>query len=137
MIWRYRAINNPIARRRWLTFCTILLIIGFGYSIYRFLITGNLKITLLSLSFFSLMIFLYTIITLGKFRYYYIDDEAIRYRPFKTYLSNVEDLEVDHDKKVIRLKLKKPSIFAVKMLYFENYDDLEEVARFLKRKIRS
>ncbi len=136
MIWRYRAINNPVARKRWLTFCTILLIIGFGYSIYRYLVTGNLKVTLLLLSFFSLMIFLYTIITLGKFRYYYIDDDTIRYRPFKTYLSNVEDFEVDYNRKVIKLKLKKSTLFAVKTLYFENDEDLEEVSRFLKRKIK-
>jgi len=136
VIWRYRAINNPVARKKWLTFCTILLLIGFGYSIYKYLVTGNLKITLLSLSFFSLMIFLYTIITLGKFRYYYIDDDAIRYKPFKTYLSNVEDFEVDYDRRVIKLKLKKFTLFAVKTLYFENDDDLEEVLRFLKRNIK-
>lgn len=135
MIWRYRAINNPIARKKWLAFCATLLAIGFGYSIYRYLVTGNLRLTLLLLSFFTLMIFLYTIITLGKFRYYYIDDDVIRYKPFKTYLSNIESFEVDYKNKVIKLKLRKSKPFAVKTLYFENDEDLEEVIRFLKRRI--
>jgi len=81
------------------------------------------------------MLFLYAIITLGKIRYYYIEDDVIKYKPFKTYLSNIEDFEINRDLKIIKLKLKKPSIFAVRTLYFENIEDLEEVAKFLKRKI--
>lgn len=134
MIWKYRAVNNPIAKRKWLSFCLILLAVGVCYAVYKYSVTGNLRFTLLSLSFFSLMIFLYTIITLGKVRYYYINDEIV-YKPFKTPLSNIEDLEVDYENKVIRLKLGKPSLFAVKTLYFENDEDLEEAARFLKRKL--
>ncbi len=134
MIWKYRAVNNPIAKRKWLSFCLILLAVGVCYSVYKYSLTGNLRFTLLSLSFFSLMIFLYTIITLGKIRYYYIDDEIV-YKPFKTPLSNVEDFEVDYENKVIRLKLRKTSLLAVKTLYFESDEDLEEVARFLRRKL--
>ncbi len=134
MLWRYRAVNNPVAKKKWLAFCSFLLILGVGYSLYRYSVTGNLKFTMLTLSFFALMIFLYTIITLGKPRYYYLNDEIV-YKPFKTPLSNVEDFEVDYDNKLIRLKLKKPSLFAVKTLYFESDEDLEEVARFLRRRI--
>ncbi len=134
MIWKYRAVNNPIAKRKWLTFCLILLLVGVGYAVYRYLQTRDLSV-LLTLSFFSLMLFLYAIITLGKPRYYYINDEIV-YKPFKTPLSNVEDFDVDYDNKVIRLKLKKGSPFAVKTLYFESDEDLEEVERFLRRVTR-
>jgi len=81
------------------------------------------------------MLFLYAIITLGKIRYYYIEDDIIKYKPFKTYISNIEEFEINRDLKIIRLKLKRSSIFAVRTLYFENIEDLEEVAKFLKRKI--
>jgi len=81
------------------------------------------------------MLFLYAIITLGKIRYYYIEDDVIKYKPFKTHISNIEDFEINRDLKIIKLKLKKSSIFAVRTLYFEDIEDLEEVAKFLKRKI--
>jgi len=81
------------------------------------------------------MLFLYAIITLGKIRYYYIEDDIIRYKPFKTYITNIEDFEINRDLKIIKLKLKRPSIFAVKTLYFEDINDLEEVAKFLKKRI--
>jgi len=81
------------------------------------------------------MLFLYAIITLGKIRYYYIEDDIIRYKPFKTYITNIEDFEINRDLKIIKLKLRRPSIFAVKTLYFEDINDLEEVAKFLKKRI--
>jgi hypothetical protein len=80
------------------------------------------------------MVFLYTVITLGKVRYYMIEGDEIRYKPFKTKLSDIEDFEVDENNKVIRLKLKKPSIFAVKTLYFDKEDEFYDVLRFLKRR---
>ena len=132
----YRAINNPIARRKWLTFCLTLFLVGIGCFIYKLSHTHNVIITLLSLSIFVLMAFLYTIITLGKPRFYYMNDEIV-YRPFKTPLSNVEDFEVDYGKKIIKLKLKKSSPLAVRTLYFESEDDLEEALRFLKRRIKA
>lgn len=132
----YRAIKNPIAKRKWLTFCSILALAGILYSIYKISIGADLYSTLLILSVFVLMIFLYTIITLGKPRFYYLNDEII-YKPFKTPLSNIEGFDVDYENKVIRLKLRKPSIFAVKTLYFENEEDLDEVARHLRMKIQA
>ena len=136
MFWVYRAIKNPIAKRKWLTFCFAIALVGISYSVYKIITGADFYSTLLTLSIFVLMIFLYTIITLGKPRYYYLNDEIV-YKPFKTPLSNVEGFEVDYDNKVIRLKLKRPSIFAVKTLYFESDEDLEEVARLLRLKIQA
>ena len=131
MIWKYRVINNPVARKKWITFYLCLFGVCLCYSILNY----KGAITLLSFSFFTLMLFLYAIITLGKIRYYYIEDDIIKYKPFKTYISNIEEFEINRDLKIIRLKLKRSSIFAVRTLYFENIEDLEEVAKFLKRKI--
>ncbi|HIP63574.1 MAG TPA: hypothetical protein EYH04_05680 [Archaeoglobus profundus] len=131
MIWKYRIINNPAARRKWIIFYLCL----FGVCLFYSILNYKGTITLLSFSFFTLMLFLYAIITLGKIRYYYIEDDIIRYKPFKTYITNIEDFEINRDLKIIKLKLKRPSIFAVKTLYFEDINDLEEVAKFLKKRI--
>ncbi len=134
MFWVYRAIKNPIAKRKWLAFCTIFSIVGIAMFLYKY-IHGS-EYAFLGLCVFIPSVFMYTIITLGKPRYYYLNDEII-YKPFKTPLLNVEGFEVDYDNKVIRLKLKRPSIFAVKTLYFESDEDLEEVARHLRLKIQA
>ncbi len=136
VFWVYRAVRNPIAKKKWLTFCSVIALVGFLYSIYKIYSGADVYSTLLVLSIFLLMIFLYTVITLGKPRYYYLNDEIV-YKPFKTPLSNVEGFEVDYENRVIRLKLKRPSMFAVKTLYFENDEDLEEVARHLRLRRKS
>ena len=64
---------------------------------------------------------------------YYIDDTKISYKPFKTNLDNIEDFEVDEKNKVIRLRLKKPSLLSVKLLYFERDEDMKDVVRRLEK----
>jgi len=134
MMWSYRAIKNPVARKKWLSFVSILVFIGFLYSLYRVLLGESVIKILLIFTLFSLFIFLYAIISLGKPRFYLMDDEMILYKPFKTRLSEVEGFEVDE--KNLRIRLKKRG-FGVKMLYFEKIEDLKNVERWLKKKFGS
>jgi len=134
MIWSYRAVNNRIARRKWIAFGLFLIVLGIIYTTYRILITGKLVSSLAIFTLFTAMVFLYTIITLGKVRYYFIEDDKIIYKPFKTSLDEVNSYEVDEANRVIRLKLKKPRLFAVKTLYFDKEEEFQEVLRFLKRR---
>jgi hypothetical protein len=135
MIWSYRAIKNPAARKKWLMLITALLIIFFSYGAYRVLTGENwIRIALL-LVLFSLFIFLYAIITLGKPRYYSIDDDFIIYKPFKTRLGDLEDYSVDENRMIIKLK-KKKGIFGVRTLYFEKVEDLKEAEKILRKKLK-
>ncbi len=134
MMWSYRAIKNPVARKKWLSFVSILVFIGFLYSLYRVLLGESVIKILLIFTLFSLFIFLYAIISLGKPRFYLMDDEMILYKPFKTRLSEVEGFEVDE--KNLRIRLKKRG-FGVKTLYFEKIEDLKNVERWLKKKFGS
>ncbi|MCS7130905.1 MAG: hypothetical protein NZ872_05755 [Archaeoglobaceae archaeon] len=134
MIWSYRAVKNPIARRKWLYFISILIIFVFGYGIYRILMGENAIRVALLLTIFSLFIFLYAIIALGKPRYYFFDEDRIVYKPFKTKLSDINGYKVYEGDLVIRLN--KKGIFGVKTLYFERLEDLREVERLLRRKVR-
>ncbi|MCS7144654.1 MAG: hypothetical protein NZ879_06505 [Archaeoglobaceae archaeon] len=132
MIWSYRAVKNPIARRKWLYFISILIIFVFGYGIYRIMLGENAIRVLLLLTIFSLFIFLYAIIALGKPRYYFFDEDQIVYKPFKTKLSDITGYEVEERNLII--KLEKKGIFGVKTLYFEKIEDLREAERLLRRK---
>lgn len=134
MIWSYRAVNNRVARRKWFALGTSLILLGVIYTVYRILTTGKVVQSLAIFTLFFLMVFLYTIITLGKVRYYFINDEIV-YKPFRTKIDEIESYEVDEENLVVRLKLKKPKIFAVKTLYFDKVEEFEEVLRFLRRKI--
>jgi len=134
MIWSYRAIKNPVARKKWLVFLAALLIVFFSYGIYRVLMGESwIRIALL-LALFSLFIFLYALITLGKPRYYSVDDEFIIYKPFKTRISDLEGYSVDEN--AMTIKLKKKGIFGVRTLYFERLEDLREVERILRKKLK-
>ncbi|MEM0302339.1 MAG: hypothetical protein QXI54_04110 [Archaeoglobaceae archaeon] len=135
MIWSYRAIKNPLARRKWLYFISSLVLVIFGYGLYRIITEGNVIRIALLMTLFSLFIFLYAIITLGKPRYYLLDEDLIIYKPFKTKISDVRGFKVDEGNLVI--KLDKKGILGVKTLYFERIEDLREVERWLKRKIGS
>ncbi len=133
MIWSYRAVKNPVARRKWLLFLGSILILFFGYAAYRIAIGESVIRVALLLAIFSLFIFLYSIITLGKPRYYFFEDETIIYKPFKTKLSDIEGYTVNEERLVI--KLKKKGIFGVKTLYFERIEDLREVEKMIKKKL--
>ena len=133
MIWSYRAVNNRIARKKWLALSSTLIGVGLIYTIFRILYSGKLVSSLAIFTIFALMVFLYTIITLGKVRYYFIEENEIVYKPFKTKIEDVEGYEVDRENMVIKLKLKRPKVFAVKTLYFDKEDEFEDVLRFLKR----
>ncbi len=134
MIWSYRAIKNPVARKKWLVFLAALLIVFFSYGIYRVLMGESwIRIALL-LALFSLFIFLYALITLGKPRYYSVDDEFIIYKPFKTRISDLEGYSVDEN--AMTIKLRKKGIFGVRTLYFERLEDLREAERILRKKLK-
>ena len=133
MIWSYRAVNNRIARKKWLALSSTLIGVGLIYTIFRILYSGKLVSSLAIFTIFALMVFLYTIITLGKVRYYFIEENEIVYKPFKTKIEDVEGYEVDRENMVIKLKLKRPKVFAVKTLYFDKEEEFEDVLRFLKR----
>ncbi len=132
MMWSYRAIKNPVARKKWLSLVFILVAIGFVYSVYRILLGENVIKVLLIFALFSLFIFLYAIISLGKPRFYLMDEEMIIYKPFKTKLSEVEGFEIEEEN--LRIRLKKRG-FGVKTLYFEKLEDLRNAERWLRRKL--
>ncbi len=131
MIWSYRALNNPVARKKWLSFVALLIIVGFAYTAYKIAAGYPAGKALIVASIFTLFVSLYAIISLGKPRHYYIEGNVIHYKPFKTDLSKVRSYEVDEEKLLIKLDV--PGIFKVKTLYFENLDDLKQVERYLSR----
>lgn len=133
MIWSYRAVKNPIARRKWLLFILAIILIFFGYGIYRIAIGDATIRVLFPILLFSLFIFLYTIIALGKPRHYLSDEEYIIYKPFKTKISEIRSYKVDE--RNLTIKLNKKGLFGVKTLYFEKIEDLREAERWLKKRI--
>jgi len=129
VIWTYRALNNPAARKKWLLFVLAIIITGMGYTAFKIAIDGISGRLLITTMIFILFVSLYAIITLGKPRYYYIEGDYVYYKPFKTNLKEIEDFEVDEDKMLI--KLKGAGLLSVRTLYFENRDELREVVRKL------
>ncbi|MCX8172732.1 MAG: hypothetical protein N3D09_03870 [Archaeoglobaceae archaeon] len=134
MIWSYRAIKNPIARKKWLLIIFTIVFVFFGYGAYRIISGENLLRISLLLAIFSFFIFLYSLITLGRPRYYFFYEDQIIYKPFKTKIGDVVDFKVDE--KNLLIKLNKRGIFGVKTLYFEKLEDLKEAERWLKRKLK-
>lgn len=134
MMWSYRAVKNPAARKKWLAFISIIIAFVFGYGAYRVAIGDNAVRIALLLSIFSLFIFLYAIIALGKPRYYFMDKELVIYKPFRTRLSDVKGYSVNEDKLII--KLNKKGIFGIKTLYFDKLEDLKEAEKWLKRNLK-
>lgn len=134
MIWSYRAVKNPAARKKWLTFILVIVAFVFGYGAYRVAIGDNAIRIALLLAIFSLFIFLYAIITLGKPRYYFMDEELLIYKPFKTRLSDVRGYSVDENRLIIRLS--KKGLFGVKTLYFDRLEDLREAEKWLKKRVK-
>jgi len=135
MIWKYRAVNNPVAKRKWLMYSLCLIIFAIATVAYRTSTGLSPGRGIIVLVFFFLVVFLFTVQMLGKERFYYMNEE-IHYKPFKTKFDNIESFEVDEENKLIRLKLKKPSIFAVKTLYFDDVDEMKEAVVFLEKAIR-
>jgi hypothetical protein len=131
LIWSYRAVNNPAARRKWISFVLFLLLAGILFTGFRIYSGAPLGRSIIICSMFILFVILYGMITLGKPRHYYVEEETVYYRPFRTNLKDIEGYEVDEDRMVIRLK--KKGLLGVKTLYFENLDDLRQMERFLKR----
>ncbi len=135
MIWKYRAVNNPVAKKKWLMYSMYLVIFAIATVAYRISTGLSPGKGIIVLVFFFLVVFLFTVQMLGKERFYYMNGE-IYYRPFKTKLDDVESFEVDEENKLIRLKLRKPSIFAVRTLYFDEADEMREAKVFLEKTIR-
>lgn len=131
MIWTYRVLNNPAARKKWLIFVLLILLAGFGYAALRALTGEASGRLLIAITLFTLFLSLYTIITLGKPRHYYIEGDYVFYKPLKTNLKKINGFEVDEKNLLIRLK--GSGLFSVRTLYFENLDDLRQVERKLKR----
>jgi len=136
-MWWYRAVNNPVARRKWLTLSLTLLAVGSAYTAYRVMRGEDPIKCLLIFSLFVLMLFLYTLIALGKPRYYYYADGEIIYKPLKVSLSDVMGYDVDREGKVIRLRVKGLSPLKVRTLYFENLEDLERIERILRELLKT
>ena len=131
MIWSYRALNNPVARKKWSIFVAAIIFVGFAYTAYKISTGSDFGKSLIVAAIFALFVSLYAIITLGKPRHYYIEGDYVVYKPFKTNLRKIKGFEVDEDRMVIRLK--GAGIFSVRTLYFENPDDLRQVARKLNK----
>jgi len=136
LVWNYRAVNNPAARKKWLIYGVVFLVFVLAAGTFRYVSTGDMKRTLLATSIFVLFVIMYIQIVLGKVRQYMIDDK-IRYKPFRTDLKDVKGFRVDEDAKKISLELNGFSPLAVRTLYFEDDDDLSDAVRFLKKKVKS
>ncbi|WP_456328973.1 hypothetical protein [Archaeoglobus sp.] len=131
MIWTYRALNNPAARKKWLIFVLLIIVAGFGFTAYKIATGAEVGKSLIVAAIFAFFVSLYAIITLGKPRHYYIEGDYVYYKPFKTNLKRIKGFEVDEERKVIRLK--GAGIFSVRTLYFDNHDDLRQAVRRLER----
>lgn len=131
MIWTYRALNNPAARRKWLIFVLLIIVAGFGFTAYKIATGAEFGKSLIVAAIFAFFVSLYAIITLGKPRHYYIEGDYVYYKPFKTNLKRIKGFEVDEEKKVIRLK--GAGILSVRTLYFDNQEDLRHIVRRLER----
>lgn len=137
MIWAYRAVNNKIARKKWIYLSLSLILLAIVVSFLRFSSGAEIKKIILSLAIFIFVVILYMLITLGKVRYYFIEDDTIHYKPFKTKLEDIKDFEVDKENMVIKLQFKKPKLLGVKTLYFERMEDLEKAEKLLSDLIKS
>ncbi|MEM2022519.1 MAG: hypothetical protein QXI31_02450, partial [Archaeoglobaceae archaeon] len=82
IVWSYRVIKNRVARRKWLLVISAIFVAGLANSIYEIISGEPLKKSAVITAFFVLFMFLYTIIVLGKPRYYWIDGDTIYYKPF-------------------------------------------------------
>jgi len=131
LIWTYRALNNPAARRKWFIFVLLIIAAGFGFTAYKIATGAEVGKSLIVATIFAFFVSLYAIITLGKPRHYHIEGDYVYYKPFKTNLKKIKGFEVDEEKKVIRLK--GAGIFSVRTLYFDNQDDLKQAVRRLER----
>ncbi len=136
MLWKFRAVNNRIAKRKYFLYSLLIISIFVLGAIYR-LESGTKpgKVAIL-LAFSVMLVFLYTVIALGRERYYSMDENEIVYRPLKTKIQDIEDFEVDENNRLIRLKLKKGGLFSVKTLYFDDIRDLREAEMFLRRWVK-
>ncbi|RLI76143.1 hypothetical protein DRO97_01545 [Archaeoglobales archaeon] len=137
MMWSYRAVNNKIARKKWIYLSLSLILSAIIVSFLRFSGGVDVKKIVLSLTIFIFVVMLYMLITLGKIRYYFIEEDTIYYKPLKTKLEEIKDFVVDKENMVIRLKFKKLKLLGVKTLYFEKLEDLEKAEKLLKDLIKS
>ncbi len=136
MIWKFRAINNRVAKRRYFTYSVLLILLFTIVAVYRVTNGYSIKKMAILLSVSAVFIFLYTIISLGRERYYTLDEKEIVYKPLKTKIEDIENFTVNENDKLIKLKLKKFKLFTVKTLYFEDKNDLKEAELFLKKYLR-
>jgi len=137
MMWKFRAVNNRVAKRRYFIYSLILILMFAFAAIYRVETGFSVKKMAILLSFSAGLIFLYTLISLGKERYYSMDEKEIVYKPLKTKIEDIDDFEVDEKNRVIKLKLKKNKLLAVKTLYFEDLSDMREAEVFLRKYLKS
>ena len=136
MLWKFRAVNNRVAKRKYIAyslFIVLLFVLGAIYRLESGMRPGKVAILL---AFSVMLVFLYTVIALGRERYYSMDENEIVYRPLKTKIQDIEDFEVDENNRLIRLKLKKGGLFSVKTLYFDDIRDLREAEMFLRRWVK-
>jgi hypothetical protein len=133
MLWKFRAVNNRIAKRRYYMYSSLLILLLIAGFFYRVETGTRVGKAMILFAVGIMFIFLYTVIALGRERYYYMDEEEIVYKPLKTKIKDISGFEVDKNNKLIRLNLRKKSIFSVKTLYFDNIEDLREAEYFLKR----
>ncbi len=137
MLWKFRAVNNRIAKRRYYSYSLVAVLILLIGAIYR-LETGTSagKVAIL-LAIGTMFVFLYTVIALGRERFYSMNEYEIVYRPLRTKIEDIESFEVDEENKLIKLNLKRGGLFSVKTLYFEDIRDLREAEYFLRKFLKT
>jgi len=137
MLWKFRAVNNRIAKRRYYMYSLVAVLILLIGAIYR-LETGTSagKVAIL-MAIGIMFVFLYTVIALGRERFYSMSEYEIVYRPLKTKIEDIKSFEVDEENKLIKLNLKHGSPFSVKTLYFEDLKDLREAEYFLRKFLKT
>lgn len=127
--WRYRPINNRVARKKWILIVLSIFIVGLIYTFYRIIMGQPLGRSLMTFTIFSLFVFLYSLIALGRPRTYVLDGNTVFYKPFK---AKIEDYSADYENLLIRVK---GNLF-VRTLYFEREEDFEEALRYLNKNIK-
>ncbi len=137
MLWKFRAVNNRIAKRKYYMYSLGIVLILLIGAIYR-LETGTSagKVAILMAT-GVLFVFMYTLIALGKERFYSMNEYEIVYRPLRTKIEDIESFEVDEENKLIKLNLKRGGLFSVKTLYFEDPKDLKEAEYFLRKFLKT
>ncbi|MCS7121131.1 MAG: hypothetical protein NZ895_00785 [Archaeoglobaceae archaeon] len=124
--WIYRPVNNRLARRKWISVAAVLFFLGLIYTFYKTYTGYPFGRSIIALTVYTLFLLLYILLALGRPRTYILENNTVKYKPFK---AKIKEYSVDEKNLVIKIK----GNFFIRTLYFERDEDLREVLRYLRR----